>query len=175
MFSALLERELKWALMSATDVSRVVLYVSSGSDHTSIIFLHPSRIQASDGTMARHSALSSGTPLGRMPVLTYTTLFLNIVIPFQSLEGQFKLSPQWSLPFCETMVFETSQIMALVVLSSWFYCLSFNTFMAWPLKLIKCCLPAGNCVLNVLKYTIVASEVLPSDLFFLSLSISLAC
>lgn len=31
--------------------------------------------------------------------------------------------------------------------------------------MIKCCLPAGNCVLNVLKNTIVPAEVLPSYLF----------
>lgn len=65
---------------------RVAVHVSSGAGHTLVILLHHSRVQASGGTLARHSAPSLGPP-DRMPILTYTTRSLHTVKPCQSLEG----------------------------------------------------------------------------------------
>lgn len=65
---------------------RVAVRVSSGVGHTLVILLHHARVQASGGTLARHSVSSLGPP-NRMPILTYTTPSFHTVKPCQSLEG----------------------------------------------------------------------------------------
>lgn len=140
---------------------RVAVYLSSGWNQALITLLRSSRLCPCGTGAAQCTVLP---PLHLPGGCRSLCTLLNL--PFFG--GHFKLA-QWLFVKQSSLYFSVNHHVwwyehSCVVI--WHYYLNFNICRAWVLEFIKCCLTAQNCIINYLKFTVVLSEVLASDLFF---------